>query len=257
MSQHQQPSVTKAAEKTSSKAFSLVGLSSLVATISLIMILLGYGVSLAIETKFGLPHALLFESTTEIIDLASIAVMEIVTNCGKVLHGFDLVSRLYSDGWPVLTVVAVVVFCILCLVQWKARSRKPRGNQVAPKKNRWWLPPIVLGLCVISMPFIAALMVFATAAAGALIGVVPMMGHGAGLAYMEHWVIEPKECRPEKPQAGSGPYADCVVVMKDKEELGRGRVVLATSKALVLWVPGQHAQRVPTADTTVLAVSKL
>ena len=257
MSQHQQAPATKAVEKKSSKPFSLVWLSSLVATISLIMVLLGYGVSLAIETKFGLPHALLFESTTEVIDLASIAIMELVRNGGQIGQYFDFASRIYSDSWPILPVSAVVVFCIFGWSEWKGKPSKPRGSHVAPKKDRWWPLPTSLAVCIGLMPLIAALMVFATAAAGALIGVVPMMGHGAGLAYMEHWVIEPKECRPEKPQAGSGPYADCVVVMKDKEELGRGRVVLATSKALVLWVPGQHAQRVPTADAAVSAISKL
>ncbi|MDQ5944739.1 MAG: hypothetical protein QG619_156 [Pseudomonadota bacterium] len=39
---------------------------------TVILMLLGYGVSLAVEGKFGIPHATVFESGFELLDLASI-----------------------------------------------------------------------------------------------------------------------------------------------------------------------------------------
>ncbi len=67
-----------------SRGFSFwLTLSAAVISVStVVLMLLGYGVSLAVEGKFGVPHATVFESGFELLDLASIVFFQFIPAMG-------------------------------------------------------------------------------------------------------------------------------------------------------------------------------
>src|ERR1035437_6544388 len=79
------------------------------------LVLLGYGVSLAAETLFGIPHAAVFDSTFELMDLASVAILELIPALTDSLGQLAFYTSLYKTrgiiiglcaaGWLVVAVV--------------------------------------------------------------------------------------------------------------------------------------------------------
>jgi hypothetical protein len=56
----------------------LTGIAIAVSIVGVMLASLGYGVSLAAEEKFGMPHSAIFNSAFELIDLGATAIMQIV-----------------------------------------------------------------------------------------------------------------------------------------------------------------------------------
>lgn len=86
--------ISEAPEKIapSKGEFGFLKLSTVVvATTTLVLILLGFGVSLAVESKLLIPHSSLYESSTELLDLGSLAIIEILP---KMTENMDHVGYL-------------------------------------------------------------------------------------------------------------------------------------------------------------------
>ena len=124
-------------------------------------------------------------------------------------------------------------------------------------------------------PLLVGLVIFLVAIAASLLAMVPIYGLMAGRSYLEEWVIRPEQCVPalnrqqrlqlldqSRLPSSAGTVrqkaAACVSVTQGDKELATGRVVLATSKALVLFNADTGAvTRVPTTDAAAKIVQQL
>lgn len=132
---------------------------------------------------------------------------------------------------------------------------------------------IILGTVVISLVspvFLYFALIFC------LVGlcIVPVIGMVAGMAYIDEVALSNRPCAPlpsiefhqkrkaaqEAQKSGSSQkepdYAQCLKVLKDGNEIA-GRLVLSTSKAVVLYLPNGESKRVPTSDAVIEVVDRL
>lgn len=245
---------------------------------SVVMVLLGYGVSLAVETTFGLPHAAVFDSTFELMDLASIALLELIPSVVHTLEDGSLLTGLYKAFGPVVEIMAGL-FLVLALVGWffepPRRSADKRPASTPQARLHWGMSAkryiwgnALLGLGILLYPLLSLLGVIAILLIATVLAIVPMIGMSAGNAYISKWVVAPEKCRsaialdamrdtsrPKPPIAAkSGRSVNCVALKKDQELVASGRVVFYTSKAVVLVDESGQAKRVPT-DGLVVEVT--
>lgn len=91
--------------------------SSLVSGVTVTLALLGYGLSLAAENLFGIPHAAKFDSAFELIDLARVAVLQIIPAIGQTLSKWAFYVNLYRAQWPtIILAVAAVLLMAVCRI---------------------------------------------------------------------------------------------------------------------------------------------
>lgn len=244
--------------------------------------LLGYGVALSIESMLGMPHAAIFESTLDLLDLSSIFFLELFTSDVFKLFDVGIVYRLYAQEWWLICALLLVATLFYFLGQrirqtierWIRKFDLKAKAYAYPEKFVAWLvavgallhPLLVsVGLWVILYCMVAWLM-------------IPALGLAAGKKWIKEQVIEPQQCQPTatiqmrqtefkaaanvgsasqgKPQ-DSDQYANCVVVWKDDNPVASGRVVYMTSKSVILLEPNGQARKVPLGDVMVQTVGSL
>lgn len=258
--------------------------ASAVAALTLILILLGFGVSLAVESKLALPHSSLYESSVELLDLGSIAVVAILPKLFSQIGELATYLRMITDVWKTLWVFLAIYVVGVPLVAYlkyvkkldlKARTDKVK-IQLAESDTKGFLAKaglvLVLLLASTLLPIIGY---FGLVLCLALLSMVPMIGWGAGLAYIDQVAIHDHACSPlpsvqyyeaqkgdknAKKSAESKNQSEtvqCVKVLKDGSEVASGRLVLSTSKAVVLYMPNGIARRVPISDVVIEVVDKL
>lgn len=250
-------------------------LAGMVSFGSVCLILLGFGVSLAVERRFGLPHAAVFDSTFELMDLASIAAVELIPSVMRDVFNGSLPLILYKVLGPVVASIAVL-FGVLTLIGWLYEPSKNRTQHLvgATALDRWvgGLTPqrylwrnALIGLAILLYPLLSLIGVIAFLLLAAVVAIVPILGMDAGNAYIDKWVIAPEKCRPPASavqpsetldinalrQATATRFAKCVALKKDKEWLASGRVVLYTSHAVVLLDSMGKIKKFPTSGVTV------
>ncbi|MEO8021378.1 hypothetical protein [Polaromonas sp.] len=258
----------------------------------IVLALLGYGVALAVQTRFGLPHPLTFSSTLELFNLGCWAVVQILADSFNFSVIWNAVRELWATTWPMT--VAVVVFAIVSALTL-------RLIVVIIRKSRPWLsnltgragsgdgingfftrnPRILrtlailagsLGL-VIGTPLLMAFSLVALVFLCALLALIPSVGLTVGKAYLDDWVIRPTVCMPvlnrdaliakraakPAPSASLKTYAaHCIAIVRAKEEIDRGRVIFATTSAVILFDPRNgDVRRVPLQDATVKVIGEL
>lgn len=242
---------------------------------SVVMVLLGFGVSLAVETSFGLPHAAVFDSTFELMDLASIAVIELIPAVADVLKDGVMLGKLYKESGPILGVFAGI-YLFLTLIGWfyevPGRSNERKITSAKMQRLHWGMTAkryicgnALIGLAILLYPLLSLLGLIVFLLAATVLAIAPIVGMRAGNAYIAKWVVVPEKCRSpvslekmrnqlnSKPSdaANSPRFADCVSLRKDKELIASGRVVFSTSKAMVLVDEAGKAKRVSTSGVVV------
>lgn len=253
---------------------------TVISLVSLVLTLLGYGVALAIETDFGLPHETVYSSVFDLIGLSVYALISLVTGLGNITWG-----PLLEQAWrPALFVAAGMFAFIGCLVYLKAQT--PRIQTLRSRLRRYFGQPTphdstadllrkgagvsgLFGGMVLITPFflVGTLMVIII-----LISIVPMFGMEAGRSYFRKYVVTPTVCqpvksrsvmmlawsKPEKKAASPVSSASCIALLKDETQVANGRVVVSTAGAIVLFDPFSGAvRRIPTNELTILPVNNI
>ena len=259
-------------------------LASIVGLLTLILVLLGFGVSQAVESKLALPHSSLYESSVELLDLGSVAVVEILpklfNQIGKVATYLKMVANIWKSLWIFLAIYVVgvpLVFYLKYVKKFDLKTAKNKAKAVLAQgdaKGFWVKASLVLMLLVAStlLPIVAY---FGVLVGLVLLSSVPLIGWVAGQAFIEEAAINDRACAPlpsvqyyeaqKAQQDVKTPHdsknqpqtVQCVKVMKDGEEVATGRLVLSTSNMVILYLPDGVARRVPISDSVIEVVDRL
>lgn len=281
-------------------------ITMLVPLASLALVLLGYGFALAVESKFGMAHSLFIESVLDYLHL-SVHVIAFLPEGLTWPVFIQQVLKLYGELWP-LGLGLVLLVLALCLgnllihiaqkYAWPERltgrvnvalgavqRRCPLCHRFGSVFIQLWHSKVVrfatvLVALIASLPIIAVGAVFVLLSLVVVMyGLLPLIGHTAGHAHLQRWVVAPEVCAsvasrtqrmdavtrrntsPEKPQSDKIPdAASCVRVLRKDAPEGaeQGRVVVATSHWLVLFDPHTGAVwRVPVKEARVDVVGTL
>lgn len=142
----------------------------------------------------------------------------------------------------------------------------------AAPRALWWAgaslalvvgwPLVALALAIVAIVFIGYF----------LFGLLPFVGWMVGQSTLKQWVVEPAECvevrsrdqrlvdqLPLQKNARVAAGAVCVCLQeKDGKEIARGRLVVSTSEAVILFDPlTGRVERIPVGDLTIRAVESL
>lgn len=278
------PSPQPGKQNTESEFWLLKFTASTVASLTLILILLGFGVSLAIESKLALPHSSLYESSVELLDLGSVAVIEILPklfeNFGKIETYFEMIAGAWHSLWVVILLYAIVVALVFTLkyvikVDFKAHQEKAKAFLAKGGKHGFLARAGLFMLFLLASLLMPIPIYFGLAFAMVLLALVPMIGWFAGMAYIDEVAINDRVCSPlpsvqyyqaqkiaqntKKPaESKKQPEtAQCVKILKDGDEVASGRLVLSTSKVIVLYLPDGIARRVPIGESVIEVIDKL
>ena len=252
---------------------------TIISAVSLILTLLGYGVALAVEIMFGMPHETVYSSVLDLIGLSVYAINSVLLRLGEITW-----QPLFDKAWPAGLGAAACMFAFLSfLALLHVHRGRVRGR--TPRFWRYFKPPTaqdsgrqllgksavfssLFGGIVFATPFfiVSAVMVIMV-----LISIIPVLGLKLGQHYLREFVVTPLACVPVVPrqamlQAPSSlkktaptlPAANCVTLLKDGTPVASGRVVVSTSTAIVLFEPDSGSvRRVPVGELTVLPTGTL
>lgn len=272
--------------------FAIAG--TLFAILSGVALFLGYGVTLAVESVFGMPHAAVFESSTELLDLSSIALMDIIPAVTKFITDPQSYYLLYKENASSLLILSGIAFFVFLIAgflnfgkssEWIKRfspfkSKEEASQNAAPKKSiRAYIGFSIFGIVFPFLtPLIGLIFIVGILYLSAFIVLIPFIGMNSGIAYIEKWVLEPQTCNPvqsaeeilknlkerntkktTETQGGKDSIKTvvCAAVKKEGEEIARGRVILHTSKSVLLLASDGVIRRVPTSDMVIELVSDI
>lgn len=265
---------------------------SVSSVVGIVLALLGYGVALAVQTKFGLPHPLTFSSTLELFNLGCWAVLQILANSLDVSVVWSAVKELWASTWR-MTVAVIGFFTVSALILWLGIAITRRSSPWLSKLFGQPVPghgikgfstrrPLTFKMLVatafslflvVGTPLLMAFGLVALTVLCALLALVPSIGLTVGKTYLDDWVIRPTVCMPvlnrealiarksTKPGPVGSPKvygANCIAIVRAREEVDRGRVIFATPNAVVLFDPRTgDVRRVSVDGATIKVVGEL
>ena len=175
----------------------------------IVLALLGYGVALSAEEGFGIPHAVIFNSTSDLLTLGGWAVLHMLNYLGK-LWEWAFYADLWEKTWPVtkmalaLASVAFAIDAVALGVRHVAGRWRWLGIKVAHaaslvsahgRLTRFVAVPFVtLGCIFIAAPLLALVWLFGLAVLACFLSIIPIAGLNAGTGHIRDWVIGP-ECQ--------------------------------------------------------------
>jgi hypothetical protein len=239
--------------------------TGVVGLVSLVLLLLGFGVALSMETWGQIPFGALYNAPTELISLSAIAVSRFFVRFSSA----DMAWRIASDAAPYGVCVGIFVVVLVLQMAWPRRPavdrlqvafsqvRSFRRDYVSTRtKTKAVVSSVVAGIVTFAMfPLVAVIYLWAIVSGAALLAVTPAVGFVMGKSYIDEYVTGPTRCADGR--EGSRPAATCLYVKT--KELGeyRGRLVYGTSSVVVLYdtsVPGPvKVIRIPLAEAVVVA----
>lgn len=231
-----------------------------------LLLLLGYGVALAVESRLGVARSSLYEGVTDLLELSSIAIMMGLSSMSHSLGElFTLVYR--QQGWFIGAML--MAWPLLIAGRWLVALGRAGGvAQRWPRVGRllscvkclvFGWPQLWFPLAIVVSPAFAALAVAACMVVVSLPVFAVVIGMGAGHSYLTQYVLEPTACAsstvrtwPVSPPAAEKALkrksdasvgATCLVIEDQQGKvLARGRLAVSTTKALVI-VPKDGAAR--------------
>jgi hypothetical protein len=253
---------------------------TIISAVSLILTLLGYGVALAVEIMFGMPHETLYSSVLDLIGLSVYSINSVVLTLGHIMW-----RPLFDKVWPIGLSAAAIMFCFLSLLTF-LHTHRARMAGTTRRFRRYFALPMeqnsgrqllgksaifsgLFGGIVFAVPFfiVSAIMVIMV-----LISIIPIIGMKLGQQYLREFVVNPLACvpvisrqamlkvasTPSNKTAATLSAANCVTLLKDGASVASGRVVVSTSSSIVLFDPDNGSvRRVPTGELTVVPVGAL
>lgn len=268
---------TSAAPEKRRKRDYILVLAALLSLLATFLTLVGYGLTFSIE-QFNVPHEILFASTLDLIDLSCWMVMYFFDGLNRISLLKEMMDSFIDISWAVPVLFAALFSCALFL---KYRSRGPRGKQ---RDSRWvtWFQVgrdasvLTLALKIGTYSFVAPAVFVVLSVLGAAAIVfsasvllsAPAIGMKAGERYIREYVVEPEHCAPPRtrlerlgqaPETHAGTKtANCVRIKNERGLCEQGRVVFATTSAILLFDPATgHAFRVPTKDAVIETLARL
>lgn len=243
----------------------------------IVLALLGYGVALSVESRFGLPHTFTFNSTLDLFSLGTWAIAELLTGYASWSSWAFYKGVLISSGRVLVPALAMSLIGFALLWAWLAalrglsrrdRQQRLRAARVLFKRNARQKSWIVSGAVFLISSLITTLLIPATAIGLAALTLVfctvlatlPVMGITAGNSHIDKWVVQPKRCHSNKPgvELASGPAANCLSIRRADNSVEKGRAVFATSTSVVLYDPRTgDAKRLGIEGSVVTSVSEL
>lgn len=276
---------SKASHPVSLSKLLLQGAGIALSALTIGLPLFGYGVALAGESVLAMPHSTLANSGFDYLELSIIGVSHLAAGLVRAPENW----RQLFDNSPLTQYGLILCTVFVGLLSAKALSKLKRARKVPTVALRdrvrnylnppdqplgFWRGTLRLAIASIALsvvgvvaPVVFALVTWFTSVFIVLaLTTVPAIGLGAGKEYIRDYVLAPKECVPLGPRLTRVPnqpsrkpsMATCVVVCKDGAPVGQGRVVFATSSAVVLYEPNDETVlRVPTDGNTVKVVGRL
>lgn len=266
--------------RESSNSSSVAWGITVISTITLCLTLLGFGVAIAIEATFNVPHQSVYTSVLDLVGLSVYAIISMVMGLGKITWG-----PLFEQAWKPGVFVAVGMFLLMVLMvgirKWMIRNPGSTRNIHQHVKLPTAQDPIgkvigksavfslLFGSFAFATPF---LLIAGLITALAFISMVPMLGMQLGQHYLKQYVVSPKECASiqsaealqrrwatrKNDDASGAVGAICVELMKDNTRVAIGRTVVSTPSAIVLFEPGHgHTWRIPTGELTIRPVGTI
>lgn len=239
--------------------------------------LLGYGVALSVESRFGLPHTFTFNSTLDLFSLGTWAIADLLGGTFS-WSSWTFYRDIFLMAWRSL-VQAIVMLLIASVLLWawlaasrrlstRNRKRQLRSAMVfARRKARQKAGVFSAGFFAV-----ASIATTLTAFVGTIaitiltflfciaLAALPSIGMTAGNRHIEKWVVKPAGCHANAPGAARapGPQANCLSIKRSDSSVEKGRVVFATSNSVILYDPttGQ-AKRLGIEGSVVTTVSEL
>lgn len=254
---------------------------TVVSIVAVCLSLVGYGVALSAESVFGIPHALLFTSNFELLELSVWAVVHAVIAIPKIQLGLGYVKLLIAF-FPFF----LFIFLVTSGFVWVVRSGKPvawfrrktpnwlRGISQPPRAHdsgRSWTVKLALysALMWVIIPLLPLAALVASVCALLLLVTAPEFGMQFGSIHLSRYVIAPKSCVRIQTQSErlstavtkhktTDDQATCVRLANHQGHIASGRVAFATSSAVILFDPiTGRVVRVPTKDVLVEAIDDL
>lgn len=266
-------------------------LISVASVAGIALALLGYGVAIAVQAKFGLPHSMTFSSSLELFNLGCWAVAQVLISTYESAAWLKAIQEIWSASWPIALAIVGLLWVGGILLWGIFRSFKKlsalmsapvarltdgkgvldflRDHRFAGKIAAF--ATISVGI-VVGMPFMMALGLLGLVFLCAVLALIPQVGLTVGQAHIDDWVIRPTVCmglktrdaRMDKtatePKVGAPVIygANCIAIVRGKEEVDRGRVVFATPNAIILYDPRTgDVRRVSVDGATVKVIGEL
>lgn len=266
-------------------------LISIASAAGIALALLGYGVALAVQSKFGLPHSMTFSSSLELFNLGCWAVAQVLMSAYEGAAWLKAIQEIWSASWPI-TFAIVGLLLIVGILLWGASisfkklnalmsapvARLTGGKSVLDflRDHRFAgkitaLATISVGI-IVGMPLMMALALIGLVFLCAVLALIPQVGLNVGKVHIDDWVIRPTVCMElktrdarmnktvTKPKVREPVIygANCIAIVRAKEEVDRGRVVFATPNAVILYDPRTgDVRRVSTDGATVKVIAEL
>lgn len=201
-------------------------------------------------------------------------------NLGKARTYSEIIASVWQSLWGVIFLYVIIVALVFYFkyvkqIDIKARKEKAKAFLSESGKHSFLARACLFLLFLLASTLSPMFVYFGLAFAMALLAIVPSMGWFAGMAYIDEVAINDRACTPlpsvryyqaQKAQLDTKKPGDvkslaqtvqCVKVVKDDAEIASGRLVLSTSKTVVLYLPDGVARRVPISDAVIEVVDKL
>ena len=187
----------------------LVRTVAIVSLCGITLSLFGYGVALAAESQFGIPHTMVFTSPFELLELSVFGIAQLIVGPGNGLKRIDTYWMLLATGLP-LFLMAVALWSLLVLAE-KSGWRERFGGQTAGLVAKLLRKPdfgaesysrlmarglVYAPLYALAGPLTVLVGMILVAALCVVLVFIPFVGMTAGDAYIRDWVIGPTKCRP-------------------------------------------------------------
>ena len=241
---------------------------------TLVLVLAGYGTTLAVEQMFGIPANQLATSASDYLQLSTVSAVIFFNKVFEVLLKGELIWQIYQENIFQI-ICGLVVIAILF-----TRQKIVKLFQSQPATSTIWttvkklrdiskenkiltLSFILISTCPIFLYLIIATMItliFIT------YSIVPIIAMGSAKTFIQTNVLSPKLCKPLQRNLITKPnnanknnsdskeetFAQCIELRKDGKVVAAGRVIVSTSSRLVLFDPISRKASLHSTEQAVL-----
>jgi hypothetical protein len=265
-------------DRVKKRDFIIIFLTALSA-IGAVLTLVGYGVSVSVK-ELNLSNETVFASPFELLELSQWAVIRVLSKLSSSELWVFYKTAIASTLPGILIATLVLTFFVffvkspakVMVVKKHATSffryffviEKSDNFLVSLRKLYAYM--VTLGMV---LPLVYLLVVFSFFAGSAFLITLPALGMFAGEGHIVEDVVKPSSCYPKitrenflsikkGKKSNASIYAECVQLSTEKGMAERGRVVFATSSAIILYEPVTGTvKRIPIRDVTVEVIDQL
>lgn len=248
-------------------------LVSVFTVLTSILLVLGYGYKRGVADVFHLEVSEIADSASDFLIVAADALAYVLMN---MLDKFSIFIKSIWIKYLIESVVLAVMFPLGWYLAQKRNSQQKPDKDSSNKKDAWYKRSIVqylmasffgLGVYPITLLVLYILILYVLAMPFAFL--IPL-GYAPGKENAETYIIKPQHCAPlpflqadtktRKPQAKQDKqtkevFANCVAVVKDGNEIARGRRIAVHAERIFLYIKKTgEVKSVPLNDATIVLV---